>query len=60
MLPRRSRQVQQTYFDTAVIERRLDGRKIEGTDDQGWAWYELDKIDPRAEVRPAPKSTRSG
>lgn len=43
-------------IDPAVIERRLEGRKIEGTSDQGWAWYELDKIDPahggspRAEV----------
>ncbi|HXG56899.1 MAG TPA: hypothetical protein VNJ03_16090, partial [Vicinamibacterales bacterium] len=32
-------------FDTAVIERRLEGRKIEGTPDQGWAWYELNKVD---------------
>lgn len=32
-------------FDTAVIERRIEGRKIEGTQDQGWAWYELDKVD---------------
>lgn len=43
-------------FHTAVIERRLDGRKIEAVPDQGWAWYELDKIDdsrggsPPAEV----------
>jgi len=51
-------------FDTAVIERRIPGRKIEGPSAgsgqgaaiQGWAWYELDKIDPgrggspRAEV----------
>lgn len=43
-------------FDPVVIERRLEGRKIEATSDQGWAWFELDKIDPakggspRAEV----------
>jgi hypothetical protein len=43
-------------FDPAVIERRLDGRRIEAFPDQGWAWYELNKIDParggssRAEV----------
>ena len=43
-------------FDPAVIERRLEGQRIEGVPDQGWAWYELDKIDParggssRAEV----------
>ena len=45
-----------TEFDTAVIERQLEGEKIEATDDQGWAWYELERIDPasggspRAEV----------
>lgn len=43
-------------FDAAVIERKLDGRVLEAADDQGWAWYELEKIDParggssRAEV----------
>lgn len=43
-------------FHTAVIERRLEGREIESVPDQGWAWYELEKIDPsrggsaRAEV----------
>jgi hypothetical protein len=31
-------------FDYAVIERRLKGRRIEATPDQGWAWYELDQI----------------
>ena len=35
-----------TEFDTAVIERQLEGRKIEATDDQGWGWYELERIDP--------------
>ena len=33
-------------FEAAVIERKLSGRTIEGHADQGWAWYELDKIDP--------------
>lgn len=33
-------------FDSAVIERKVEGNKIEGTPDQGWAWYELDKVDP--------------
>jgi hypothetical protein len=43
-------------FDTAVIEHRVEGDVIEAATDQGWAWYELDKIDeasggsPRAEV----------
>ena len=33
-------------FDVAVLERKLEGEVIEATDDQGWAWYELDRIDP--------------
>jgi hypothetical protein len=33
-------------FDAAVIERKLDGRVIESVEDQGWGWYELNKIDP--------------
>jgi hypothetical protein len=43
-------------FDAAVVERKLEGRVIEGYEDQGWAWFELDRIDPdqggstRAEV----------
>jgi len=35
-------------FEHAVIERRLEGRKIESTPDEGWAWFELDRIDPAA------------
>jgi hypothetical protein len=35
-------------FDEAVIERALEGDKIEAAKDQGWSWYELDKIDPKA------------
>ena len=34
------------HFDFAVVERRLDGRVIESFDDEGWAWFELDRIDP--------------
>ena len=43
-------------LDHALIERPLEGDKIEATKDQGWTWSELDKIDPakggssRAEV----------
>ena len=33
-------------FDPAVIEHQLAGRKIEAFSGQGWAWYELDAIDP--------------
>jgi hypothetical protein len=45
-----------TEFEHAVIERRLEGRRIESTPDQGWAWYEIDQISasaggaPRAHV----------
>jgi hypothetical protein len=35
-----------TRFDFAVVERRLAGRVIEASPDQGWAWFELDRIDP--------------
>lgn len=33
-------------FDHAAIERPLPGKKIEAAEDQGWSWYELEKIDP--------------
>lgn len=32
-------------FDAAVVERRIDGRVIEATEDQGWGWYQLHSID---------------
>jgi len=35
-----------TRFAPAVIEERLPGRRIEALHDQGWAWFELDRIDP--------------
>jgi len=41
-------------FEHVAIERPLDGRKIEAVDDQGWSWYELDRIDPRAGGSPRP------
>lgn len=36
------------HLDVApgVIERRFTGDKIEAAKDQGWAWYELNQIDP--------------
>jgi hypothetical protein len=43
-------------FEHAAIERPFPGRKLESASDQGWSFYELDKIDParggssRAEV----------
>jgi hypothetical protein len=33
-------------FDLAVIEQKLEGRVIEAFEDQGWAWFELSRIDP--------------
>jgi hypothetical protein len=33
-------------FPGAVIERTLPGRKIEAVPDQGWTWFELDRLDP--------------
>lgn len=32
----------------AVIEEPLQGTAIEAGDDSGWAWFELDRIDPAA------------
>lgn len=43
-------------FEPAVVELPLPGRSIESADTEGWAWYELDRIEParggssRAEV----------
>jgi hypothetical protein len=34
-------------FDSAVLERKLPGRVVEAFANQGWAWYELDRIDPQ-------------
>jgi hypothetical protein len=35
-------------FSPAVIERPIEGHKIEASEDQGWSWYELERIDPKA------------
>jgi hypothetical protein len=32
-------------FEVAVVERKRPGRVIETVEDQGWAWFELDRID---------------
>jgi hypothetical protein len=43
-------------FDRVMIERPFDGDDIEAGDEEGWAWFELDRIDqksggsPRAHV----------
>jgi hypothetical protein len=33
-------------FESAVIERRVEGARIESFKNQGWAWYELDRVNP--------------
>ena len=35
-------------FDHVSVERRLEGRRLEATADQGWAWFEIDKVDEKA------------
>jgi hypothetical protein len=35
-----------TDFEWVAVERRLDGAEIEAGDHDGWAWYELETIDP--------------
>jgi hypothetical protein len=37
-----------TDFDHAVVERRMEGRRLQATADQGWAWFEIDRIDQAA------------
>ena len=41
-----ARPSQDVIFPGAVVERRLAGRPIEAAPDQGWTWFELDRIDP--------------
>ena len=35
-----------TDFEWVGVERRLEGAEIEAGDQDGWAWYELDPVDP--------------
>lgn len=35
-----------TDFEWVAVERRFEGAEIEAADQDGWAWYELDPIDP--------------
>lgn len=39
---------QSRLFEPAVIERPLEGRRIESDKREGWAWHELSKIDAAA------------
>ena len=42
------KRVEQTHFELASVERRLEGEKIETKDDEGWTWPELDIVDEAA------------
>jgi hypothetical protein len=33
-------------FDIAAIERKMPGYEIDGPEGRGWAWFELDLLDP--------------
>ena len=33
-------------FDIAAIERKMPGHEIDGPEGRGWAWFELDLLDP--------------
>jgi hypothetical protein len=35
-----------TDFDWAVVERRFEGMEIKASGVEGWAWWELDQVDP--------------
>lgn len=35
-------------FDVAAIERKMPGHEIDGPEGRGWAWFELDLVDPGA------------
>jgi hypothetical protein len=54
-LTRRVSEDRYTDFEWVAAERKFDGLEISGKHGDGWAWYELDAIDPsrgatRAEV----------
>jgi len=36
----------EVVFEIAAIERKMPGREIEGPEGRGWAWFELDLLDP--------------
>ncbi|HEY7293308.1 MAG TPA: hypothetical protein VH583_25960 [Vicinamibacterales bacterium] len=35
-----------TLFDVAAIQRKMAGHELVGPEGRGWAWYELDWVDP--------------
>lgn len=40
-------------FPLAAVERKFAGRELDGADGAGWAWPELDKVDPSRGGAPA-------
>jgi hypothetical protein len=42
-----------TDFEWAAVERRFEGASIETPETKGWAWWELDQIDPASGARRA-------
>jgi hypothetical protein len=36
-----------TDFEWVAVERKHEGETIKSQEDKGWAWYELDQIEPR-------------
>jgi hypothetical protein len=41
-------------FDPATVERKAAGRGIETYADQGWAWWDLEDVDPAAAAHRSP------
>ena len=41
-----ARKGETTDFEDVAVEEPMPGRSIEAGDSQGWAWYELEKVDP--------------
>jgi hypothetical protein len=41
-----ARKGDRTDFEDVAVEEPMPGRPIEAGDTQGWAWYELDRVDP--------------
>lgn len=43
-----SKRLDSVTFDIAAIERKMAGKTMETKPDEGWAWKELDQVDPSA------------
>ena len=45
-------------FASAAMERHFDGAPIEGVGHEGWAWFELDPVDPALGAGRAERNAR--